>query len=149
MGIIIAANVLHATPCLRETLSNTRKLLHPKGRTSIQELVPVIRCFNFIVGTLMGWWLGKADNRPRESYVSAERWNTEVKTVGFNEVETVVYDHQEPYHMNANIIESPVELFPPVPKALTFLHAGEVTALRHVIVPLYDVFLRSFVGFCC
>ncbi|KAH7333356.1 hypothetical protein BKA65DRAFT_404016 [Rhexocercosporidium sp. MPI-PUGE-AT-0058] len=128
--LIIAANVLHATPCLRETLSNARKLLHPKGKIFIQELAPVTRWFNFIVGTLPGWWLGETDNRPWEPYVSAQRWDAELKAAGFNGLDTVVYDHNEPYQMNANIIASHVERFPPTPKALTILHAGKVTALQ-------------------
>ncbi|THC90430.1 hypothetical protein EYZ11_010107 [Aspergillus tanneri] len=39
--LIIACNVLHATPTLHDTLANVRKLLHPLGRLFLQELSPV------------------------------------------------------------------------------------------------------------
>ncbi|EPE28701.1 Thiolase-like protein [Glarea lozoyensis ATCC 20868] len=37
---ILAANVLHATPTLSETLANCRKLLKPSGKLFLQELSP-------------------------------------------------------------------------------------------------------------
>jgi SAM-dependent methyltransferase len=37
-NLIIASNVLHATPSLEETLRHCRTLLHPQGRLFLQEL---------------------------------------------------------------------------------------------------------------
>lgn len=126
--LIIAANCLHATPCLRETLTNARKLLHPEGRLFIQELAPVTRWFNFIVGTLPGWWLGENDNRKLEPYVMPERWDEELKAAGFGGVDTVVYDHQEPYQMNANILASAAERsIAPTAKSVTVVHNGPLS----------------------
>ncbi|KAJ4388197.1 hypothetical protein N0V93_008804 [Gnomoniopsis smithogilvyi] len=123
--LIIAANCLHATPSLLETLTNVRKLLHPQGRLFIQELAPVTRWFNFIVGTLPGWWLGENDDRRLEPYVMPERWDKELKAAGFGGVDAVVFDHQQPYQMNANLLASPAERFVALTsKAVTFLHKG-------------------------
>lgn len=124
--LIIAANCLHATPCLRETLTNARKLLHPQGRLFIQELAPVTRWFNFIVGTLPGWWLGEDDNRKLEPYVMPDRWDEELKAAGFGGVDTVVFDHQEPYQMNANILASPAVVIPGK-KKVTVVHNGSLS----------------------
>lgn len=41
--LIIASNVLHATPLLSETLANVHKLLDPEGYLLLQELSPVTR----------------------------------------------------------------------------------------------------------
>lgn len=41
--LIIASNVLHATPWLHETLTNVRTLLQPKGQLFLQELCPITR----------------------------------------------------------------------------------------------------------
>lgn len=38
--LIIASNVLHATPFLHDTLTNVRTLLQPKGQLFLQELCP-------------------------------------------------------------------------------------------------------------
>lgn len=57
--LIIAANVLHATSCMKNTLSNTRKLLKPNGRLIMQELTELTTFNNIIFGILPGWWEGK------------------------------------------------------------------------------------------
>lgn len=44
--LIIAGNVLHATPFLNETLTNVRKLLAPEGYLFLQELSPKMRMVN-------------------------------------------------------------------------------------------------------
>lgn len=105
--LIIAANVLHATPSLSETLSNVHKLLRPDGHLVMDELCAEAKWINYIMGTLSGWWLGEADNRPWEPYVSPERWSLEFGNVGFGKP-TVVYDDEIPYQANALIVTSPV-----------------------------------------
>lgn len=44
--LIVAANVLHATPSLHATLTNVRKLLTPHGYLFLQELAPLRKTFN-------------------------------------------------------------------------------------------------------
>jgi SAM-dependent methyltransferase len=100
--LIIASNVLHATPCLQETLANVKVLLKPDGKLFLQELAPTTKWINFIMGTLSGWWLGAADDREWEPYISPERWDKELRTAGFSGADSVVHDG----HMNAHIISS-------------------------------------------
>ncbi len=47
--LIVAANVLHATPRLSEALVNAHKLLRPDGKLMLQELCASTKVFNFIV----------------------------------------------------------------------------------------------------
>jgi len=55
--VVVAANVLHATPRLRETLSHVRQLLKPRGWLVLLE------CFNpplwgdMLFTLIDGWWL--------------------------------------------------------------------------------------------
>lgn len=56
--LIIAANVLHATSSMKNTMSNTRKLLKPGGRLLLLELTELTAFNNLIFGTLPGWWHG-------------------------------------------------------------------------------------------
>ena len=59
-------------------------------------------------GTLPGWWMGEADGRPDEPYVSTERWKLELANAGFAADEaSFVLDDEEPYQFNALIFASP------------------------------------------
>jgi 2-polyprenyl-3-methyl-5-hydroxy-6-metoxy-1,4-benzoquinol methylase len=119
--LIVATNVLHATPKLSETLSNVRKLLHPRGRLFLQELDPSTKWINYVMGVLPGWWLGEEDDRPIEPYVNPERWNKELKSAGFGGIDAVAYDG----HLLNNIIAMPAR--EEISKRVTVLSRGEST----------------------
>lgn len=101
--LIIACNVLHATPVLQDTLNNVRKLLHPQGRLFLQELAPATKWINFVMGTLPGWWLGEADKRFPEPYISSDVWDEELKKAGFTGAALTSYDG----YLNNNIVTTP------------------------------------------
>ena len=125
--LVIASNVLHATPRLNDTLRNVRTLLHPQGRLLLQELCPETKWINFIMGVLPGWWLGEEDGRAGEPYVSPERWDSELKKAGFLGTDAVAFDHQ----VNANIVALPDPVWqsassPEITKRrLTVLYGGQ------------------------
>lgn len=72
-----------------------------------------------------GWWLGEADNRFGEPFISPERWDEELKKTGFSGAETVLYDDEPPYQINANILARPV-ITATVTKKVTLLYADEI-----------------------
>ena len=114
--LILAPNVIHATPCLVDTLSNLQPLLRPEGHLVLTELSAVVRTPNYIFGNFSGWWLGEEDGRPYEPYISVSRWDQELKAAGFTGVETAIYDAEEPYQYCAAIVtqpESRTEMVPP------------------------------------
>ncbi|KAL2855595.1 hypothetical protein BJX68DRAFT_216696 [Aspergillus pseudodeflectus] len=132
--LIIASNVLHATPCLQETLAHVKTLLKPDGKLFLQELAPTTKWINFIMGTLPGWWLGRADNREWEPYISPERWDKELRNAGFLGAESLVHDG----HMNAYIISS---VRPPANtggKRVTVLCENMSSAVDQFISCLHD-----------
>ncbi|KAK1525837.1 polyketide synthase [Colletotrichum costaricense] len=104
--LIVASNVLHATPKLNETLQHVRSLLKPDGRLLMHELCCNTKWINFIMGYLSGWWLGDSDNRPVEPYISPEQWEERLFQAGFSSAE-VVYDAGPQYKLNATIIARP------------------------------------------
>ena len=104
--VILAPNVVHATPSLNETLNNLQPLLRPGGLLVLTELCAVVRTPNYIFGNFSGWWLGEADARPYEPYVSVERWDDELKKAGFSGVDTAICDAEAPYHYCAAIVSS-------------------------------------------
>ncbi|KAI1379833.1 putative polyketide synthase [Hypoxylon crocopeplum] len=125
--LIIASNVLHATPILTETLRNARTLLHPDGRLFLQELSPTVRFWGFIFGLFSNWWLGE-DGRIEEPFISPDEWDAKLRQSGFNGCESVTLDNEKPYHINANIIARP---------AVEFKYPNRVTLLsRSSIHPL-------------
>ena len=52
--LVIAANVLHATASLSNTLENVRTLLKPGGKLMILELTESLLCSLMVFGTLPG-----------------------------------------------------------------------------------------------
>ncbi|KAH8659903.1 hypothetical protein BX600DRAFT_399805 [Xylariales sp. PMI_506] len=105
--LIIASNVLHATPFLHDTLSNVRTLLNDQGRLFLQELSPITSSMVYIMGLFAGWWLGEADGRAEAPYLPSEEWHTRLLAAGFNGCESVTFDSERPYNVNANIISRP------------------------------------------
>lgn len=125
--LIIASNVLHATPNLRETLGNVRSLLKPTGKLFLQELYPTTKWSNYVVGILPGWWLGEGDNRPWEPYVSPERWDEDLKATGFAGASSVIHDG----NINSHIISSPRRESSSKKKHVTLLHGPRTSTDDH------------------
>ncbi|KAF2676482.1 polyketide synthase [Lentithecium fluviatile CBS 122367] len=119
--LILAANVIHATPVLQDSLRNVKKLLHPKGRLLLQELDIQANWMGFIMGGFSGWWLGDAEGRDEKPFVSPERWDAELKAAGCSGVDFCAYDNDPPYQVTATMLSS-VATPPPEKKRLTFLH---------------------------
>ena len=105
--LIIAPNVIHATPCLHETLCNIRPLLRPHGHLVLTELCAFARAPNYIFGVFSGWWLGGADGRPDEPYVSVDRWDQELRDAGFTGADMTVFDAETPHQYCAVIVSQP------------------------------------------
>ncbi|KAE8364491.1 hypothetical protein BDV27DRAFT_157797 [Aspergillus caelatus] len=120
--LVIASNILHATPKLTETLKHTKRLLKPDGRLLLQELCPASKWTNFIFGLFPGWWLGKDDGRPSEPYISPTEWNCRLRAAGFTGVDVSALDAEYPYQLNTMLIATPAPL--PYLKKVTVLYIG-------------------------
>ena len=57
---VIAANVVHATRSLAESLGRIRRLLKPGGLLGLVEIVKTTPFASLTFGTLTGWWAGKS-----------------------------------------------------------------------------------------
>ncbi|GFF60843.1 lovastatin nonaketide synthase [Aspergillus udagawae] len=123
--LIIAANVLHATPRISETLRNVRRLLSPTGRLLLHELCPVNPLMGFIMGTLPGWWI--AEDGRDVPYVNPEKWHDELVRAGFMGADVVRLDSEAPYQLNASIIARPSPRLP-IKGEIGLLYQGEVSS---------------------
>ncbi|KAK3392816.1 hypothetical protein B0H63DRAFT_530309 [Podospora didyma] len=102
--LILASNVIHATPCLRESLSHLQALLRHDGMLLMTEVCTTGRIPTYVFGHFSGWWLGEADSRPDQPHVSVERWDAELKAAGFTGCEVTVYDEEPPYRSMVAIL---------------------------------------------
>lgn len=76
---------------------------------------------NLFQGVFPGWWLGEEDGRLEQPTVSPEKWAEELRSTGFDGLETVVYDHEHPYQVMATMVARPArELC--IQKSVTLLH---------------------------
>ncbi|KAF2267503.1 hypothetical protein CC78DRAFT_490418 [Lojkania enalia] len=130
--LIIASNVLHATPQLHSTLQNVRALLAPHGRLFLQELCPEMCWIGYIMGILPGWWLGANDERVNEPFVTKGRWDKELREAGLLGIQGIIYDDESPFQVNATMVAH-MSHDPPVPKAVTLLHGDRYTENIHKI----------------
>ena len=81
--LIIAANVLHATRDLTETLSHCRSLLAPSGQLLALENLKGRGWQDMTFGQLDGWWRFSDDYRPDHALASPEVWKQALGDTGF------------------------------------------------------------------
>lgn len=87
--LIIAHNVLHATPSLDQTMLNVRSLLKPGGYVAILEgTQKEVNRYNFIFGLFPDWWAGYDEGRIWGPFVTVKEWDAVLKRTGFSGIET-------------------------------------------------------------
>jgi SAM-dependent methyltransferase len=91
--LIIASNVLHATPKLDETLRNVRSLLKPGGQLIVIEVAHREHTrIGYIFGLFPDWWAGHDEGRILEPFISYDKWDTVLKSSGFSGVDSRTLD---------------------------------------------------------
>ncbi|MBM0279983.1 beta-ketoacyl synthase N-terminal-like domain-containing protein, partial [Micromonospora tarensis] len=88
VDVVVATNVLHATPDVRRTVANLRRLLRPGGWLVLNELTTTVDVIAMIVGQLDGWWRYQdADLRlPYSPVVPADGWRDVLRAAGLTDV---------------------------------------------------------------
>ncbi|KAI1079771.1 amino acid adenylation domain-containing protein [Whalleya microplaca] len=88
--LVVASMVLHATPSLRETLHNVRRLLKPGGYLVATEILAECPAYiGAIFGAFHGWWAGVNDGRVLSPGVSVAEWDSLLRSTGFSGCDTV------------------------------------------------------------
>ncbi|KAH7303089.1 putative polyketide synthase [Stachybotrys elegans] len=82
--LIVASNVLHATPDLTKTVSNVRRLLKPGGFLVMMEFTDSgsVR-LGLAMGGLPGWWVGRETGRRYSPTITMPEWNGILLQSGF------------------------------------------------------------------
>jgi SAM-dependent methyltransferase len=106
--LIVASNVIHATPSLDVSLANARRLLKPGGRLILIEVTRLTTTINTIFGTLPGWWMSE-DGRVDSPLLPVSGWDECLRRQGFGGVEIATPDHQGSTALTTMIVSRAVE----------------------------------------
>ncbi len=89
--VVIATNVLHATPDMRRTLRHAKALLRPGGVVLINEMTGWSLMRHLTFGLLEGWWLyeDEALREPGSPGLSPDSWRRLLEDEGFDDVAMV------------------------------------------------------------
>ena len=93
--LVIAANVLHATRHLDETLAHCRDLLAPSGLLVALENQRGRGWMDLIFGQLDGWWRFADRYRPNHALAGPEVWRAALADTGFAQSGVLGLDRRE------------------------------------------------------
>ncbi|WP_088634399.1 type I polyketide synthase [Phaeobacter sp. 22II1-1F12B] len=84
--VILAGNVIHATPNLETSLGHIRDLLAPEGVLLMLEATKPQRFGDLTVGMLEGWWAYEDTSRRSYALLPQPEWLALFDEMGFREV---------------------------------------------------------------
>ena len=87
--LVIAANVLHATRDLGDTLVNCRELLAPSGQLIVLEAMQRRSWQDLTFGLLDGWWRFDDAYRTDHALASPSVWRRAARDAGLSEIEFI------------------------------------------------------------
>ena len=113
--LIVAANVLHATRCIRQTISNAKRLLKTNGWLLLNEVTDTFEFATLTFGLMEGWWRYEddVDRLTGGALISAPMWEQVLKEEGFGSV-AFLGKSQIPVTQHIIIAESNGEVRRPV-----------------------------------
>ncbi|MEL7039730.1 MAG: polyketide synthase dehydratase domain-containing protein, partial [Cyanobacteria bacterium J06592_8] len=95
--LVIAANVLHATSDLKQTLENIINLLAPQGLLILLEGTQPLRWFDLTFGLTEGWWkFDDSDVRPSYPLIPTQKWKTLLEENGFEQAKILTANGDKP-----------------------------------------------------
>ena len=90
--VVIACNVLHATPLIRKTVANIRRLLKPGGKLLLIEETR-LKSSHFIYALLPGWWLSEDPDRKNGPLLDPALWGRVLKDNSFSGIDVGIDDY--------------------------------------------------------
>ncbi|CAG8952791.1 hypothetical protein HYFRA_00009036 [Hymenoscyphus fraxineus] len=103
--LVICSSPLHATPDLKSTLQNIRKVLKPGGKLIfIESIDPDSFAINFAFGIIPSWWKSKEPWRTEGPIINEEQWNSVLQESGFSGNDLVLRDFENQRCHNFSVI---------------------------------------------
>lgn len=101
--LIVASNVLHATPKIQETLRHARSLLRTGGQMALVEFTANMP-YHLPWTTLPGWWVAEDDYRSDDGPLLSETsWDRVLRDTGFAGTDMVA-------HVDSDVVGVPLGL---------------------------------------
>ena len=95
--LIVAANVLHATRDLGQTVEHVRQLLAPQGMLLLLEGTPSLRFIDLIFGMTDGWWRFTDQHlRAAHPLIDGPTWEQVLNQHGFCDAASLRPDEADP-----------------------------------------------------
>lgn len=89
MDLIIGANVMQATSCMKQVMENCQKALVDGGYICMVQLYRIHDLQQLIFGLSPGWWNYKKDSLPRSGpYFTLQQWHDFYNEAGLVQVES-------------------------------------------------------------
>jgi len=101
--LIVAANVIHATQHIGNTLTNLLPLLKPGGKLLMREITRPMRLFDFVFGPLVSPLLDE-DARGGELFLTTAHWRKQCLMAGFEQVQWLPEDGTTTSQMSEHIV---------------------------------------------
>jgi acyl transferase domain-containing protein/NADPH:quinone reductase-like Zn-dependent oxidoreductase/NAD(P)-dependent dehydrogenase (short-subunit alcohol dehydrogenase family) len=93
VDVVIAADVVHATRDLHETLGHVRRVLRPGGLLAMLEVTARQRWVELTFGLTDGWWrFADLALRPASPLLDRRQWASLLSSAGFGEVAAISGD---------------------------------------------------------
>ncbi|OKP10309.1 Lovastatin diketide synthase LovF [Penicillium subrubescens] len=148
--LILAANVVHATRSLDNTMQNIRSLLKPNGKLIMVEIThPAVRV-SLIFGTLPGWWLGETsdaateESREMAPTLAESQWEAVLKKNGFSGLDACLWDQpKRKDHLASLIVSTALSAVEDKYPEVTLIHDG---SLESTFLDLLQGSLAKVVG---
>ncbi|KAH9875653.1 hypothetical protein IAQ61_003117 [Plenodomus lingam] len=165
--LIVASMVLHATPSIRQSLQNLRRLLKPGGYLIIQEgFSNDVTRIGAIFGAFPDWWVGVNEGRVLGPFLSLSEWDELLRATGFSGCDTsspATYPLSHPTAVFVsqavddvvNYIRDPLSVWsPPLSKSLSgtepggyhdlVLIGGKTSDTHQLLEQLYPILQKHF-----
>jgi acyl transferase domain-containing protein/thioesterase domain-containing protein/SAM-dependent methyltransferase/acyl carrier protein len=148
--LVIAANVLHATQDLRQTLQHVQQLLAPGGMLVLLELTARLGYVDLTFGLTEGWWrFTDYDLRPDYPLLSSAKWLELLQESGFSEAATIPPQTEEDgisSHQAVIVAQSKVPVVEPRNWLILCDAEGTGEKLASLLTSQGDVCVQVFPG---
>ncbi|KAF3760416.1 hypothetical protein M406DRAFT_86125 [Cryphonectria parasitica EP155] len=104
--VVVAAQVLHATKNITDTMRRVRRLLRDGARLVLIETTRDTPDLTLIFGTVAGWWLSEEPERKHNPNMSLEAWDRVLRATGFSGLDLSAWDCEDPTHQSLSCIVS-------------------------------------------
>lgn len=112
--LILAFQCLHATPSIKETLKNVRKLLKPGGRLLMLEGTRHLDIVSLIFGMFPDYWAGVGEGRVESAFYTRDQWSDVLIKSGFTGLDLCLDDVPKPHTCISLMMSQVLKLPKPV-----------------------------------